>query len=119
LLPIPVGDCLPPYPAPFLSAWTSNFSDGISLGLGVGSSLEGFLSYMSFLFILYCWIGGKSLRAVIASIVASLIGLDLSNLDSLRVSKKWSLKGESEGGRIVATVKITSIAIFLVSWSLD
>jgi hypothetical protein len=29
------------------------------------------------------------------------------------------LKGESEGGRIVATVKITSIAIFLVSWSLD
>ena len=48
--------------------------------------------------------GGRSLSAEIASIVASLIGFYLSNLLSLSTSIMWSLKGDNVGGRIAATV---------------
>lgn len=82
----------------------SNFSDGISLGLGVGSSLEDFLSGPSVLTILSYFTGGKSFKAEIASIVASLIGFYLSNLLSFSISTKWSLKGDKVGGSIAATV---------------
>ena len=82
----------------------SNFSEGISRGLGVGSSLEAFLSGPSVLYIRSYLTGGKSFSAEIASIVASLIGFYLSNLLSLRASTKWSLNGAKVGGKIAATV---------------